>query len=127
MSAYNFLPPALAIDGVLYSTRHMSTRAKLERRVVWNLIRHLHAAGFRVVSVQDDDGLERVRGAKSAMERIFSLDDCDINFKRGERTYWVRVVLGNNGWDTISDYLNNIEFAAIIDSLQTLIESVEGC
>jgi hypothetical protein len=96
--------PALKIDAILYGHQPMPAQARLERRVVWNLLRHLASAGFAVASVESDESVD-VASSESAMEQIFNLDDCWVTFRKGGKGPYrsVYLVLGN-GLDVVSDW-----------------------
>ena len=56
-------------------------RMKLERRIVWNLLRHLHRGGCVPYTVAGgDDGNEPVKDALEAMNLVFNLDEACIGF-----------------------------------------------
>jgi hypothetical protein len=99
-------PPALDIDNLLGKP---SPQGKLERRIVCNLIAHLHGAGFEPRNVFDGETETTVFGTRDSMELIFSLDEASLRFwKRGpvgfvEPDHGVLLILGN-GIDVISDW-----------------------
>lgn len=95
--------PALEIDKVLYKNLPMPPRVRRERRVVWNLIKHLHANGWTVCKVYDGDEYTETSTAVSALEVIFNLDDAWVGFISDSRTHYVRLVLGND-LEVISDW-----------------------
>ena len=125
--------PALEIDKLLYKDKggRPHARGVLERRIIWNLFRHLEAAGYKVASVYDGEEDTETADARAAMELIFNLDDAWVYFHRpadqiaaeranairiakeegteppedldAPRYEWIRLVLGNE-FDIISDY-----------------------
>jgi hypothetical protein len=103
--------PALDIDGVLYPiSGRVPANGKLERRVVWALLAHMEARGFRVVGVHDYDEETRVDSPKAAMEVVFSVDMCNLHFadmsetpRTIDRERCAVLVLGN-GVDVLSDW-----------------------
>ncbi len=98
--------PVLDIDKQLHRGETMLPRSRIERRVVANLIAHLEKAGFALATVFDGDEENKVTTMKEAMELVFNLDDCWINFARTPKSSYrgVRIVLGNDGYDCISDW-----------------------
>ena len=100
-------PPALDIDKILHKPDgRPHANGVLERRIVWNLIAQVEAAGFPIRYVEDEDevtGRKEVKTAKEAMELIFNLDEVHIYFQKGKVTHWVFLVLGN-GTDIVSDF-----------------------
>jgi hypothetical protein len=106
--ALDGVPPRLDIDTVLYGPeQQMGERQRTERQVVWDLFNVLAVAGFEVHKVDDGEATTKVNGnIKVAMELIFNLDDCHVYFKgQGIGHYpWIRLVMGNDGWDVVSDY-----------------------
>lgn len=111
--------PGVEIDG----------RSKLERRIVWNLLKHLEANGWRVscafdgddwytkpsadAAVLADPDTEEGRAhltAKEAMEVTFNLDEVSLRFTKSapraglhQPEHGVWIVLGN-GIDCIADW-----------------------
>lgn len=105
--------PVLAHDKMMEKKygQKINSNGKLERRIVWNLCKHLNTKGFMVTAVDDDGQTIFLRSknplirAKSAMEHIFNLDDSLVYFRSQDHSteHWVRLVLGN-GEDIISDF-----------------------
>lgn len=117
--------PALDCDG---GTRHeLHINGKIERRIVWNLLHTLAAAGFNVWAVDDGDGLNKsVRmDARAAMEAIFAVDDAWLYVKkagRGNSEHGIKLV-GGNGEEIISDWTYNTGdkdgFNALMEGFKT--------
>jgi hypothetical protein len=96
--------PALELDKVLYKDRPMPVHVRRERRIVWNLFKHLEANGWNVVRVFEGDEDPMVTDAKSAIEVIFNYDDVVVSFSKVHgTTHGVKLVLGND-LDIISDW-----------------------
>lgn len=98
--------PRLKIDDILYGVDgRPPPRGVLERRVVWNLLGHLEEWGFKATHVYDGetgrDGQVKVKSKIEAMEIIFNLDETTVTFNG---RHWIKIVLGNDGWDAVSDY-----------------------
>lgn len=107
MNAVIYEVPALDHDAMMkrkYGTK-VSARGKLERRIAWNLLKHLEASGFKVTSLDDSDNLTNLTGdPKEVMELLFDLDEADIYVKKGRHhEHAIRLIFGN-GVDMISDY-----------------------
>ena len=85
--------------------RENAARLKRERRIVWNLIKHVVANGFELDSVYDGGDYVPVKSAKDAMEAIFSVDDSTLRFRHPGHAKLLGVFLvGGNGVDIVSDY-----------------------
>src|SRR6266487_503056 len=106
--------PALDLDKVLYKHGPVPPHIIRERRIVWNLLKHLIKAGFKPINV--DDGGETTHlsnvpmfAMKEAMELIFNLDEAHVLFlpisklKPKAIAQWVFLVLGND-LDVVSDW-----------------------
>jgi hypothetical protein len=82
-------------------------RAELEYDVICAVIRSCTRAGFALDSIASDD-YTNVRTARAALELIFDLDECTLRFRRkgdkSGRLYGVLLVMGNDGWDVVSDH-----------------------
>ena len=98
--------PTLELDKVLYKDRPMPPHVRRERRIVWNLMKHLYSqGGWNVVKVYDGDEYTKVETPTAALEVIFNLDDAQVGFKNSinGKTHYVKLVLGND-IDIISDW-----------------------
>jgi hypothetical protein len=92
--------PALPGDADL----DLHTNSKIERRIVWNLIGQLEAAGFSVIAVDDGDERVKCADAMAAMDAVFAVGVAHVFVKKprhGER--WIKLVVGN-GEDIVSDW-----------------------
>ncbi len=86
-------------------------RQIMERRIASVLIRDALAAGY-TISVYDGEEttLKQSTSRKDILAAMFSVDEEFLFFyKDGKRVGWVQFVLGNSGWDVISDYTTNLE------------------
>jgi hypothetical protein len=93
-------------DAAIFAGRTMPAHCKLERRIVWNLLRHLKANGWRPVIVDDGEERHSVESPEAAMDAIFAVDDSSLIVKR-EGVHGKRhriVLIGGNGIDMISDH-----------------------
>jgi len=97
--------PELKIDKVLFKDRPMPPHCKLERRIVFNLLNHLHKAGFNVQHTFDGEQFEVVTTPTEAMEFIFNLDEVSVRFRKPgfKPEHGVLLVLGND-IDVIADW-----------------------
>lgn len=108
--------PTLDHD-VMMQTRYSSQqdqRMRNERRIVWNLLERIQAAGFKLAFVDDGEEETKVTTSKEAMELCFNLDDCHVMFSDGKAPIaWVRFIFGNgnDGKDLLCDYTVNLETA----------------
>lgn len=125
--AHVMTPPALEHDALMLARYGMGVAGtgKLERRIVYNLMRHVEANGFRMYAIYDGEETTKVVGAgglledkdaqseariKAAMELVFNLDEVSLRFRAkagsgqiANREHGVLVVLGN-GEDCIADW-----------------------
>ena len=94
-------PPALRFDKGMGMTANQA----YERRIVWNLIHQLQAAGFEITGV-DDGGELTARGNNplAAMEVIFDLDRATLLVRKGEEIEHGIVLVTGNAGDIISDW-----------------------
>lgn len=103
--------PKLTVDG----DRTIHAQGIIERRVVWNLIAKLKAAGFTAVAVYDGEDYTKTADAQAAMELIFNLDEASLRFVRtADADAFAAdpddvcehgvLLVGGNGEDIISDW-----------------------
>jgi hypothetical protein len=101
-------PPLTAED----AARQLHARSRVERFVAWNLVHYLSLRDFNVIATFDGDAREQPATIKAALELIFNLDEVSVRFRKigtrpdGKRwpEHGVLLVLGNDGWDLVSDW-----------------------
>lgn len=101
--------PELDIDKEIARIRgekvKLSRRQKTERQVIACLIAHMAERGWNIKGVHDYEVFEKATDTKSAMEFVFNLDACNLHFiDKDDNEHCVCIVLGNDGWDAISDW-----------------------
>lgn len=101
--------PALDVDKRMaeLGSPQTSVHARLERRVVANLINFLGENGWTPCEIGNFDHPEDypITDMKSAMEMIFNLDEAYIYFKNDAgRKHYVFFVRGNSPEELISDW-----------------------
>lgn len=87
------------------SCRH---RARIELLVVRRLIADLITAGY-ALTVDDGDGIRQTGTPDELISTIFGVDEAHILADKIDNHAWVFLVLGNDGWDVISDYAVSLE------------------
>lgn len=80
-------------------------RAELEYDVINAVITHCERAGFTLHSVFDGGELIPTATSAAALEVAFSVDESAMYFDGAPgKRYCVVLVMGNDGWDVVSDY-----------------------
>ena len=112
-------PPTLDADKTAFHATNVSIHARMrvERELVANLIHHLYANGWQVHGVFDGEATQRIApdrqpveaaAMRDTMEHVFAVDEAHIGVNKvhaGKRMrHTIFIVLGNDGWDAISDY-----------------------
>lgn len=97
-------PPPLSPERMKHITREELHR---ERRVVWNLINELMAAGYRIQAV--DDGEEQVKVKNDSvlvLDAVFAVDEARIHVQDsdGKHVGGIYIVLGNSAEEVICDW-----------------------
>jgi hypothetical protein len=96
--------PALELDKTLYKDSKMLPHVRRERRIVWNLFKHLATEGWCPIKLWDGEEYTKTNSAKDAMEGIFNLDDVHVFVqKNGQKPHSIYLVLGND-IDVLSDW-----------------------
>lgn len=88
-------------------------RGLIEMAIVRHLLTELVAGGF-IFTVDDgeDEPVKCSVEIEEGMEAIFAVEDAAIYARKAgesEDFGYVRLVMGNDGWDVISDYTLNLE------------------
>jgi hypothetical protein len=91
----------------------LKPRARIEFVVIQRLLLDLEAAGYTVtIDTRGDDpsdAFEMDGDIYAALVRIFNLDECYIGTEKAGKKSEVFLVLGNSGWDVISDYGTSLD------------------
>lgn len=96
--------PALEIDKILYTREPIPVHVVRERRIVWNLLKHLEDNGITPTCVYDGEEIIPARSKKAVMEILFNRDEACVYFTQNSASNaWVFFVLGND-IDVVSDY-----------------------
>jgi hypothetical protein len=91
--------PSLRLDTALYPDGKVPPHEVRERRVVWNLMKHLLFNGhFTVDKVSYCQENVKVSSPKEAMELIFNLEEAYVYFSNtlSNESHWVRLNIGND-------------------------------
>ena len=84
---------------------NIEKRMEIERKVVRHLIRTMKKHGWIAKKVDDGgDQYELTPTERSVMDAVFAVDEAQIYFSKESHGHWVQIVLGNSGYDCISDY-----------------------
>lgn len=100
---------------------NVEKRLEIERKVIRHLIRTMKKHGW-IISYINDGGEEDENivspNESEALDAVFSVDESTIAFRKqvGKKgvTCFVQIILGNDGWDCISDYTFTDEFEKIM-------------
>lgn len=89
--------------------QRVARRQDVERKIITRLVSEAVAAGFPPVETYDGGEYVKTPSAEDVLRTVFSVEEATISFQRpadadGRRVYGVFVVLGNSGWDVITDY-----------------------
>lgn len=89
--------------------RKLHPQGIIERRIVWNLIAKLAAAGFTAFAVYDGEEQTECADAMAAMDLIFNLDESSLRVRSSTRDPETApehgiYLVGGNGEDIISDW-----------------------
>ncbi len=107
------------------------SRQAIERRIVRQLVRTLKDARYLPTQVWDGGEYVKVRNETEVLDAVFAVDQATIHFDGGKgangKSHGVLIVLGNDGWDCISDYhCGDPEFDAAMDQVNAWIDEQEA-
>lgn len=113
---------------------NVEKRIEIEKRIVRHLCDTMRKHGWIAVYVDDGgDEVETTTSTEQVVEAVFAVDEATIAFRKGGAnrktgmTCFVQIVLGNDGWDCISDYSYTDEFEKIMtEEVDPFSESLEG-
>ncbi len=110
--------PALDLDRRLGGSP--SLRVRQERRVVWALLHHLEAHGWKAAFVDSDGDREAVTSAKDVMELVFNLDEAMVRFAHPEhpKRSSVFFVMGNHPTEVVCDYSTADGFDTAVEAFK---------
>lgn len=112
---------------------NIEKRQEIERKVVRHLIRTMKAKGWIITRIndggeEDEDTLNP--NETEAMGAIFSVDDSVIIFQKKINefktvTHFASIILGNDGWDCISDHSCSNHALAYDDFEQIMKDEID--
>lgn len=83
-------------------------RARMELKIVNRLLKLCKKEGYTVKIAEYEDNGERT--PKDLKGAIFNLDEARLFLsKDGKSQGWIYLVLGNSGYDLVSDYTTNLD------------------
>lgn len=105
----------------------VKSRTLIEIKIAARVIRAVLATGnWKLHGIDLDEGLEPTPTIEEALKLIFDLDDARLfftNTKDETHEAWVYFVLGNDGWDVVSDYTCSSDgFEQAVESASNLDE-----
>jgi len=100
-------------------------RMQIEREITRAFIEAAIKQGWMLCNVTNGEGETRVSTVDDAMKYAFECDEAHIFFcTKGALLYsWVYIVLGNSGWDVISDYTTDMD--KVMEAIDPLITKYE--
>lgn len=112
--------------------QRVARRQDVERKIITRLVSEATNAGFPPVETYDGGEYIKTRTAEDVLRTVFSVNEATIAFQRpagadGRRKYGVFVVLGNSGWDVITDYHtdNGGSFDAMMARVEAYAETFD--
>lgn len=101
-------PPVLAHDTMMLTKwgNKLNQCMRTERKLIWNLLAHLEARGFKLTGANDGDEQYKLTDMKAAMEVVFSVDEAWLYVRKNKARigHTIFIVLGNDGYDCVNDY-----------------------
>ena len=101
-------------------------RGEVERAIVSATIKAAIDHGFKLDGVNNGEDDVKSSNRAVVMEHAFACDQAHIFFTHpdhGDRSSWLFIVLGNEGWTVISDYTMDLD--AAVTSTDALVEKFE--
>lgn len=87
-------------------------RRLIELALVRRLVGDLLAAGYTItVDDGDDRPVKKSTDVEAIVDAVFAVDECYlyVHDSKPKAFAWVRLILGNTGWDSINDHTVNLE------------------
>ena len=116
-------------------------RQEVERKIITAFVTQALAAGYRLAVSLDrgydtDEMLLGSTDVEKIVDEAMAGDEAHIFVQPGEGPTvvkgsvvskgWVFVVLGNDGWDVISDYTTNLDKLGLMTEAEKLAKHYEG-
>jgi len=98
-------------------------RMEVERIIVKAVIEAALAQGWTLTAVSNGEDETHAPSIDKAMEELFACDDSHAYFRKGEESGWFYFVLGNSGWDVVTDYTVNMD--DVNAAVEPLIDTLE--
>lgn len=106
---------------------NIEQRQAIERKIVRKLVRVAKAHGYAPTKVYDGgDEPVKVRLEREVLDAVFAVDDCRVYFKHPAevKAHCAVIVLGNSGWDCITDASTGPAWDAVINEVEAYAEVV---
>lgn len=84
---------------------NVEKRIAMEKQVITHFIRTAQAHGYEPIKVFDGEAVIKTTTETEVLDAVFAVDESMVYFRHPEETkaHVIVVVLGNDGWDAISD------------------------
>lgn len=108
------------------SVLSVAERIAVEKEIVGKTVDLMQESGWNAVAVHDGEELVKTEKKEEVIVSVFSVDESRVVFKKNNEKCMVLFVIGNSGWDVISDHSypgENHEFVQIMDKVQEFAES----
>lgn len=109
----------------------LEVRMRAERRIVRAALKCAIRRGYTLHTVVNGEDDEPVRTVTEAMVHAFACDDAHVfltkpgeNHKSNRNKAWFYFVLGNSGWDVISDYTTVLD--PVVNDVEPLVARYEA-
>ncbi len=84
-------------------------RMTIELMVTARVIEDLKNAGYELEADCGEGAPIKSAALDTLLKELFSCDEAFLFATKGKKRLWVYLVLGNDGWDVITDYLIELE------------------
>lgn len=106
-------------------------RQQAERAIVRRVIREAKKAGYLPEVTWDGGEYVKTPNESAVMDAVFAVDEATVHFDAGKgnngKSHGVFFVLGNSGWDVISDYhCGDEEFNAVLSRVNDYVDRVHA-
>jgi hypothetical protein len=92
-------------------TNRRAVRA-LERQITTELVDRLIADGYRITCCVrfDNPPFRNSRRRDAILKLLFDLELADLHVHKGGETFWISLIFGEDGWDTIADHSTDLSY-----------------
>lgn len=106
------------------------TQKEIKVNILNEMFKRLNNAGYNLIGYYDSEEYFTSNKKEDAINWIYEVDDTvrfEVKKKNENKIYWINPVVGNDGYDVISDYISvpDSDFERVMESMYDYCNDLE--